>query len=347
MFKTKYFFLLVFIVEVSCNGARLVQAVRFAPQLKRIALNRVPLSVMQKRTAVTTSSVTQHRAPKTVDFNINGVCNLNCKWCWGPVHNAREDVSTNEWKNIAYKLKEMGTENVVFTGGETLLKKDLPSLVRYVSSELGLRTTLSSNGLLLVRRGASVLPYINDLGLPLDGHTMKVNALMRRGTPLHFAKVLEAIKFAQSNFPNTELTVRTVVASPNVDSVPHIGNTLLEAGVDSKKMRWKIYQVSPIGPRREEILNGDLLVTRKQFEEIVAKTRHDNPLFNIAAQPYENSFGRYFHIFPDGKSHIVMQGKDGMPLELEMGNIVKDFDEVMRKVNQNFDFAKNSNHGKA
>ena len=62
-------------------------------------------------------------SPETVDFNVNGVCNLDCKWCWGPVHNAKEVVSLSEWKNIAYNLKKLGTKSIVFTGGETLLKK--------------------------------------------------------------------------------------------------------------------------------------------------------------------------------------------------------------------------------
>lgn len=289
--------------------------------------------------------IINHRSPETVDFNINGVCNLDCKWCWGPVHNVKEDVTISEWKNVAYNLKKLGTKSIVFTGGETLLKKELPELARYVKAELRLRTTLSSNGLLLVKRGPSVLPYIDDLGLPLDGHTVEVNSTMRKGTILHFSKVLEAIRFTQNNFPNTKLTVRTVAASPNVDYIHLIGRTMIESGIDPKKMRWKIYQVSPVGPRKEAILNGDLLITRKNFEETIEKTKQINPSFTIESQPYENSFGRYFHVFPDGKSHIVTQGKDGLPLELPMGNVVKDFDEVIEKVNGVFNFDQNSKHG--
>ena len=85
-------------------------------------------------------------------------------------------------------------------------------------------------------------------------------------------------------------------------------------------------------PKKDEILNGDWLITKSKFESVIEKVKLINPLFNIEVQPFENSFGRYFHIFPDGKSHIVIQGKDGLPFELEMGNIVKDFDEVMLKV---------------
>lgn len=285
------------------------------------------------------------QAPATVDFNINGICNLNCRWCWGPVHSAKEDVTLDEWKTLAFKLKALGTKNIVFTGGETLLKKELPELVRYVKAELGQRTTVSSNGLLLKKRGPSVLPYIDDLGLPLDGHNVEINSMMRKGTVLHFSKVLEAIRFTQNSFPSVKLTVRTVVAAPNIDSVPLIGKTMLEFGVNPEKMRWKIYQVSPIGPRKIDILNNDLLISRDFFDETIKKAKLLNPLFTIEAQPYELSYGRYFHIFPDGKSHIVMRGKDMLPVEVTLGNAVRDFDNVINRLNARFDFAHNNKHG--
>ncbi|MFA5998767.1 MAG: radical SAM protein [Candidatus Babeliales bacterium] len=318
------------------------------------AMHTIPISHRTSQALIATTglrrfsaqaTINNCKSPETVDFNINGICNLNCKWCWGPAHDAKEDVTLSEWKNLAYNLKKLGTKNIVFTGGETLLKKELPELARYINTELELRTTLSSNGLLLVKRGPSVLPYINDLGLPLDGHTIKVNSTMRKGTILHFSKVLAAIKFVQNVFPNIKLTVRTVAAMPNLDSVPLIGKTMLESGIDPKTLRWKIYQVSPVGPRKEDILNSDLLITRKDFDETIEITKKMNPLFTIDAQPYERSFGRYFHVFPDGKSHIVTQGTDGLPLEVPMGNIVKDFDKVIKNVNEVFNFDQNCKHG--
>ncbi len=261
------------------------------------------------------------------------------------MHNAKEDVTLDEWKNLAFKLKVFGAKNIVFTGGETLLKKELPELVRYVKAELGLRTTLSSNGLLLKKRGPSVLPYVDDLGLPLDGHNVEINSMMRKGTALHFSKVLEAIRFTQNSFSNVKLTVRTVVAAPNIDSVPLIGKTMLEFGINPENMRWKIYQVSPIGPRKTDILNSDLLISRNSFDETISKAKLLNPLFTIEAQPYERSYGRYFHIFPDGKSHIVMQGNDMLPMEVPVGNMIRDFDNVMNRLNTRFNFAPNNKHG--
>lgn len=341
MFMLRYTFAIFLFLLFNSNCSSRTNVSRLA-QLTRLLSSTIHNTV---RKSINISETTSMHAPETVDFNVNGICNLNCKWCWGPDHKAKEEVSLSEWKNLAYNLKRLGTKNIVFTGGETLMKKDLPELSRYVNSELGLRTTLSSNGLLLVKRGPSILPYINDLGLPLDGSTVEINSIMRRGTILHFSKVLEAIRFVQNNFSSIKLTVRTVVAQPNKDDVPQIGKTFISSGIMPSALRWKLYQVSPVGPRREEILNGDLLITKQQFHETIEKTKLLNPDFNIEAQPFENSFGRYFHIFPDGRSHIVVKGKDKLPFELEMGNVVKDFDSVMIKVNETFDFDRNSKHG--
>lgn len=343
MFTVRYLLSFAFssVLFFSCHGAKI------GSDLINKAFKRSsPKSVLNgQHRKMTTLILSNLRAPETVDFNINGICNLDCKWCWGPAHNAKEDVTLKEWKNLAYNLKKLGTKSVVFTGGETLLKKELPELARYIKADLGLRTTLSSNGLLMVKRGPSILPYIDDLGMPLDGHNVEINSIMRKGTILHFSKVLEAIRFAQKDFSEVKLTVRTVVAEPNVDTVHLIGKTIIESGIDPQKMRWKLYQVSPVGPRKEEILNGDLLITKSKFEEAIEKTRMFNPSFVIEAQPFENSFGRYFHIFPNGKSHIVRQGKDGLPEEVEMGNIINFFDEVIERVNREFNFNHNSKHG--
>lgn len=284
------------------------------------------------------------RAPKTVDFNVNGICNLDCKWCWGPAHNAKEDVSLQDWKLLAKKLNKLGTKSIVFTGGETLLKKELPDLIKYVQQDLGMRTTLSTNGLLLAKRGPAVLPYVNDLGLPLDGHCKEVNQIMRKGTSMHFERVLEAFKLVQFKYPDILLTARTVAARPNADSIPLIGRTLVEAGVDPSRLRWKIYQISPIGPRQSEILNHDWLISRQKFDEIIDDTKSKNPEFTVKAQPYESILGKHFLVYPNGRAHVVTADEKQATKDLILGNIVTDFDGVLGRLNRVFDFNQKEDH---
>lgn len=62
-------------------------------------------------------------------------CNLRCKHCavpeeWSPVAKASE-LSTDEWRSIIARLVRHGVSRLWFTGGEPLLRQDLPELVTH------------------------------------------------------------------------------------------------------------------------------------------------------------------------------------------------------------------------
>ena len=281
------------------------------------------------------------KAPATVDFNVNGACNLDCAWCWGPDHEAHEGLTIEAWKEIAYRLHCHGTKKITFTGGEPLMKKGLGECLRYIHDELAIVTTLSTNGLLLKPKARDILPSVDDIGLPLDGHVKEINNLMRAGTPRHFDKVLEAIKFVQDEFPRISLTVRTVVSLKNYESVPLIGKTMQDFGIDPERLRWKLYQVTPIGVRKGDVLEGEWLISNSQFEEAMHKVRTLNPQFpDITTLTSDMHVGRYFHIYPDGKTHLFITGEDRFPVALPLGNIGSDFDGVLKKMND-FDLTNN------
>ena len=212
--------------------------------------------------------------PTTVDLNLLGRCNLNCAWCWGPEHDAAEPIHLDKWKELIKKLHQLGTTSVIITGGEPLLKRWLPDLIKYIKLDLNMRVTLSTNGILLRQKANSLLPYIDDLGIPIDGLSDEVNKLMRVGKFKHFDIVLDTIKYVQAQYPRIDLTVRTVVAKRNLEFVPEIGMTLLHSGVNPEKIRWKLYQVNPIGPRKKDILSGDWLISLNDFNRIVDKSRY-------------------------------------------------------------------------
>lgn len=288
----------------------------------------------------------EQRAPLTIDCNLLGRCNLKCPWCWGPDHEALEQYSLNDWKKLLEAFKALGTENVVVTGGEPLLKGWLPNFIKYAKQDLGMRVTLSTNGILLHRVSQKILPYVDDLGIPLDGPSPGVNQMMRQGKFPHFDIALEAIKFVQSQYPNVELTMRTVVAKPNMEFVPKIGAVLLQYGISPEKLRWKLYQVNPIGPRKDDILKGDWLVSAADFNRIINKVKELNPQFpNICAQPFERHVGRYFMVFPDGASHVIERGSDGYPQEKIIGNVFQNLDLVIKTLTSGDYVETNDAHG--
>jgi MoaA/NifB/PqqE/SkfB family radical SAM enzyme len=60
----------------------------------------------------------------------------------------REELNTKEWKDVICQLRELGIEEINFTGGEPLLREDIFDLAKYAFS-LGVRCGITTNGFLL------------------------------------------------------------------------------------------------------------------------------------------------------------------------------------------------------
>ena len=85
------------------------------------------------------------KAPFIVDFEITQRCPYRCFFCEADVPNIKpaSELSTDEILRILEKLSKEEVPNVFFTGGEPLLRSDLPDLIRY-SSNLGLDPCIST-----------------------------------------------------------------------------------------------------------------------------------------------------------------------------------------------------------
>ncbi len=111
------------------------------------------------------------RRPVVV-WNVTGQCNLRCAHCYaasGP--SAGEDeLTTDEGVRLLKDLADFGVPVVLFSGGEPLLRPDLPRLAEH-AVRLGLRAVVSTNGTCLTRELASRLKDVgvSYVGVSLDG----------------------------------------------------------------------------------------------------------------------------------------------------------------------------------
>ncbi len=95
------------------------------------------------------------RAPHRMDLMVSALtkddrwhCNCNCLHCYaaGQLHSSEEELSTQEWKRIMDKLKEIGIPQITFTGGEPTMREDLAELIDYGQWFV---TRLNTNGVKL------------------------------------------------------------------------------------------------------------------------------------------------------------------------------------------------------
>ncbi|MCQ2554040.1 MAG: radical SAM protein [Clostridia bacterium] len=97
------------------------------------------------------------RAPHRMDLLVSAMtkdghwhCNQKCVHCYaaGQVYAEEQELSTEEWKKVIDKCREVCIPQLTFTGGEPTMRDDLPELIRYAAWFV---TRLNTNGIRLTK----------------------------------------------------------------------------------------------------------------------------------------------------------------------------------------------------
>lgn len=95
--------------------------------------------------------------PRIISWNITGACNLGCPHCY---LDARQpwprELNTQEAFHLIDQMAEAGTELLIISGGEPLLRPDLASCVSRATNQ-GILVVLGTNGMLIDRQRAKGL----------------------------------------------------------------------------------------------------------------------------------------------------------------------------------------------
>ena len=102
-----------------------------------------------------------------VVWNMTRRCNLKCLHCYSSSKNIpyRNELTTDEARAMLRDLAAFGSPVMLFSGGEPLMRKDLPDLARYALAQ-GMRAVISTNGTLITAEKAAVF---REIGLSYVG----------------------------------------------------------------------------------------------------------------------------------------------------------------------------------
>ena len=123
---------------------------------------------------------TLNRPLRDLRISVTDRCNFRCPYCmpkevFGPGYAFLRDpqlMTLEELTRIARAFQALGVEKIRLTGGEPLLRADLPELIRALKQELKVPdVALTTNGWLLEKRA----PALRDAGL--DRLNVSVDAL--------------------------------------------------------------------------------------------------------------------------------------------------------------------------
>ena len=159
-------------------------------------------------------------APYRVDLALTYRCNNDCSHCYAGGSRETDELTRDEWISIITRLHRWQVPQVVFTGGESLLRPDLEELVSH-AEELGLLTGLITNGrLLTATRCASLrkagLDYVQ---VTLESFDAEVHDTMV-GTSA-FVETVEGIKNALTSgiYTTTNLTITAANKGQVLDTI--------------------------------------------------------------------------------------------------------------------------------
>jgi 12,18-didecarboxysiroheme deacetylase len=208
-----------------------------------------------------------------VVWNVTRRCNLKCVHCYAHAKNTSFDneLSTDQGKQLIDDLAEFGSPVMLFSGGEPLVRKDLPQLAAY-AVEKGMRAVISTNGTLITPETARNLKKIglSYIGISLDGME-EVNDRFR-GVSGAFQSALEGIKNSQA--AGIKVGLRFTINKFNVNEIPKIFQLLEEMDIP----RVCFYHLVYAG-RGSELVNEDLSHdgSRAALDLIIDETKR---LFN-------------------------------------------------------------------
>ena len=152
--------------------------------------------------------------PHAIQFNITFKCNQRCAYC-GIYNDKRDEMTTEQIYNMIDEFVEIGTSRLSITGGEPLLRNDLPSVVHHARNQ-GLFVSLATNAS-LVSRDIDRLSEANSINVTLDGPEPIHDRQRGEG---NFKKVLTAIELIRNK--GIPIYVNSVITKYNCTHIRDI-----------------------------------------------------------------------------------------------------------------------------
>lgn len=204
-----------------------------------------------------------------VVWNVTRKCNLKCVHCYAHATDAAvaDELSTAEGEALIDDLAGFGCPVILFSGGEPLVRQDLPQLAAYAVSK-GMRAVISTNGTLITAAVARTLKSIglSYVGISLDG--MRAINDRFRGVPGAYDKALNGIRNCQS--AGIKVGLRFTINRFNVGDIPAIFDLLEQMQIP----RVCFYHLVYAG-RGSQMVEADLSLeeTRQAVDLIIDRTR--------------------------------------------------------------------------
>lgn len=163
------------------------------------------------------------RGPIYAGFDVTFRCNSKCTYCdrWKEGLKGKQELSTKEALKAIREVGKLGTWMMGFNGGEPLMRKDLPLLIKEAKKS-GMIVDVNTNGLLLKTMAKTLVDSgVNTVTISVEGVCEEYHDKIRQ-TPGLFKKLNEGIielKRVRGKKALPMIKVRTALSKDNYKEI--------------------------------------------------------------------------------------------------------------------------------
>lgn len=210
--------------------------------------------------------------PTACTLQITARCQLNCYHCSAARYTTpdRAELSTEEWLSVIRQAEAIGVTNIVFTGGEPLLRPDIFDLIVAVNRDRA-QPMMFTNGLLLTEKNVARLADAGlfSLMVSLDDPRPEEHNRLRR-SPHLFERATEGLQ----RVLETDILVGISTYAGPQDVREGRVEQMIEFGREVGVHEITIFDVVPTGKLLS--LEQDFLLTPEDKRKLIELERHYN-----------------------------------------------------------------------
>ena len=238
----------------------------------------------------------------SVNFHLWKPCNMKCRFCFATFQDVGQEdlpdghLSPKESLAVVEALARAGFDKINFAGGEPILCRWLPDLIRR-ARELEFTTSIVTNGSFVTQEWLDRVDNCLDwAAVSID--TVDPEKLSRMGRttrtgPLSEADYLRVMDMLKQR--GIRLKINTVVTRINCNE--ELAGFIAKAGPE----RWKLLQVLPVRGQNDGSVDN-LVITSEEFARYVTRNRYVESIgIVVVSESNDLMTGSYVMVDPAGR----------------------------------------------
>ena len=213
-------------------------------------------------------AVVQSTPPLWLLAELTYRCPLQCPYCSNPLEIAavKDELTTAEWCRVMAQARRLGAVQLGFSGGEPLVREDLPELVAE-GRRLGYYTNLITSGVGLTATKAAALRAagLDHIQISFQASSAELNDFLAGSAKAFAQKLAMAAEVKRQGYP---MVLNFVLHRQNVDQVEQILELAAALDADYVELAntqyygWAFHNRAQLLPSREQLARAEEVVRR-------------------------------------------------------------------------------------